>query len=37
MAIKQLTVFVQNQKGTVVTVTDILSKSNVNIRALSIA
>ena len=37
MAIKQLTVFVQNQKGSVVTVTDILSKNNVNIRALSIA
>ena len=37
MAIKQLTVFVQNQKGTVVSVTDILSQSNVNIRALSIA
>jgi len=37
MAIKQLTVFVQNRKGTIVTVTDILAKSNVNIRALSIA
>jgi hypothetical protein len=37
MAIKQITVFVQNQKGTVVSVTDILSKSNVNLRALSIA
>ena len=37
MAIKQLTVFVQNKKGTVVTVTDILSKNNVNLRALSIA
>ena len=37
MAIKQLTVFVQNQKGTVVSVTDILSKNNVNLRALSIA
>lgn len=37
MAIKQLTVFVQNRKGTVVSVTDILSKSNVNLRALSIA
>ena len=37
MAIKQLTVFVQNKKGTVVSVTDILSKNNVNIRALSIA
>ena len=37
MAIKQLTVFVQNKKGSVVSVTDILSKNNVNIRALSIA
>ena len=37
MAIKQLTVFVQNQKGSVVSVTDILSKNNINIRALSIA
>ena len=37
MAIKQLTVFIQNKKGTVVSVTDILSKSNINIRALSIA
>jgi hypothetical protein len=37
MAIKQLTVFVQNKKGTVVSVTNILSKSNVNLRALSIA
>ena len=37
MAIKQLTVFVQNQKGSVVSVTDILSKSGVNLRALSIA
>ena len=37
MAIKQLTVFVKNQKGTVVSVTDILSKNDVNLRALSIA
>lgn len=37
MAIKQLTVFVQNKKGTVVSVTDILAKNNVNLRALSIA
>ena len=37
MAIKQLTVFIQNHKGTVVSVTDILSKSNINLRALSIA
>ena len=37
MAIKQITVFVQNKKGTVVSVTDILSKNNINLRALSIA
>jgi len=37
MAIKQLTVFVPNRKGTIVEVTDILAKNNVNIRALSIA
>ena len=37
MAIKQLTVFVQNRKGTVVSVTDILAKNNINLRALSIA
>lgn len=37
MNIKQLTVFVQNSKGTIVSVTDILAKNNINIRALSIA
>ena len=37
MSLKQLTVFVQNQKGAVVSVTDILSKNNINLRALSIA
>lgn len=37
MAIKQLTVFVQNKKGTVASVTDILSQNNINLRALSIA
>ena len=37
MAIKQLTVFVQNRKGTIVSVTEILAKNNINIRALSIA
>ena len=37
MAIKQLTIFVQNSKGTIVSVTDLLAKNNVNIRALSIA
>ena len=37
MAIKQLTIFVQNNKGSIVSITDILSKNNVNLRALSIA
>ena len=37
MAIKQLTVFLPNQKGTVVSVTDILSKNGINLRALSLA
>ena len=37
MAIKQLTVFVQNTKGTIVSVTDTLAKNNINLRALSIA
>ena len=37
MAIKQLTVFVQNKQGTVASVTDILSKNDINLRALSIA
>ena len=37
MAIKQLTVFVENRQGTVVSVTETLSKHNINLRALSIA
>ncbi|MBE6687812.1 MAG: ACT domain-containing protein [Ruminococcaceae bacterium] len=37
MAIKQLTVFVPNRKGEIVSVTDILAKQGINIRALSIA
>ena len=37
MAIKQLTVFIENKKGTVVSVTDTLANNNVNLRALSIA
>ncbi len=37
MAIKQLTVFVENKKGAVVDITDKLAASGVNIRALSIA
>ena len=37
MSLKQLTVFVENKQGTLVNITDILSKNNVNMRALSIA
>ena len=37
MAIKQLTVFVENRQGTLVSITDTLSKHNINLRALSIA
>lgn len=37
MAIKQLTVFVPNRKGSIALVTDILAKNNINIRALSVA
>ena len=37
MAIKQLTVFVPNVKGSIVAVTDILAANNINMRALSIA
>ena len=37
MAIKQLTVFVPNVKGSIVAVTDILAANNINLRALSIA
>ena len=37
MSLKQLTVFVPNRKGTMVAVTDILAKNNVNLRALSLA
>lgn len=37
MALKQLTVFVENKQGAVVAVTDAIAAANVNIRALSIA
>ena len=37
MALKQLTVFIQNEKGAVVAVTKILSQNGINLRALSIA
>lgn len=37
MAIKQVTIFVENKQGSLVSVTDTLSKHDVNLRALSIA
>ena len=37
MSINQLTVFVENKQGAMVSITDILAKNNVNLRALSIA
>ena len=37
MALKQLTVFVENKQGTVVAVTEVLAAHNINLRALSIA
>ena len=37
MAIRQLTIFVENKQGSVVSITKSLSEKNVNIRALSIA
>ena len=35
--IKQLTVFVENKQGALVSITDTLASNNINIRALSIA
>ncbi|MBR4862454.1 MAG: ACT domain-containing protein [Firmicutes bacterium] len=37
MAIKQLTVFVENKQGALVSVTEALAKKNINLRAMSIA
>lgn len=37
MAIKQLTVFVENKQGALVSITETLSKRDINLRALSIA
>ena len=37
MSLKQLTIFVENKQGTLVTITDTLAKHDINIRALSIA
>ena len=37
MAIKQLTVFVENKQGAMVSITNILAENNINLRALSIA
>lgn len=37
MSLKQLTVFVENKQGALVSITDTLANHNINIRALSIA
>ena len=37
MSIKQITVFVENKQGSLVSITDSLAKNEVNLRALSIA
>ena len=37
MSIKQITVFVENKQGSLVSITDTLAKNEVNLRALSIA
>ena len=37
MSLKQLTVFVQNKQGTVVSIAKALAENNINLRALSIA
>ena len=37
MAIKQLSIFVENREGTLVTVTDTIAKAGVDIRAMSVA
>jgi len=37
MFVKQISIFVENTKGALSKVTDILAKNNINIRALSIA
>ena len=37
MSLKQLTVFVKNEQGALVTITELLAEKSVNIRALSIA
>ena len=37
MALKQVTVFVENKQGTIVSVTDTLASHNINLRALSVA
>ena len=37
MAIKQLSIFVENREGTLVTVTDAIAQAGVDIRAMSVA
>lgn len=37
MAIKQLSIFIENREGTLVTVTDAIARAGVDIRAMSVA
>ncbi len=37
MSIRQISVFVENKKGSLVEITDILAKENIDLRAMSIA
>lgn len=37
MAVKQLSIFVENKEGKLVTITDAISKANIDIRAMSVA
>ena len=37
MAVKQLSIFVENKEGKLVTITDAISQANIDIRAMSVA
>lgn len=37
MAIKQLSIFIENKQGTLLTITDTLAKADIDIRAISVA
>lgn len=37
MSVKQISIFIENKKGSLAEVTDFIAKSNINLRALSIA